>query len=306
MKKCIVLFSGGLDSRLAVKIMQKQGFEIICVFFKLPFGCGGEEKEIKDFCKKHGTKLKIFDCTKSKLLMDYLKTLKKPEFKTGAGVNPCIDCKIFMFKRAREFADKNKIDLIVSGEVLGERPMSQMPKSLMIIEEKSELSGRLLRPLSAKLFLKTNAEKKGIVNTNKLYDIKGRRRQEQINLAKKFKINYPQPAGGCILCEKALRKRFQTLFFRKLNDKEVKLISIGRHFILKNSWVILGRNEKENKIIEKIGKDYTLIIPEFTGPSAVIIDKAKKQVIQKVNELIKAYSKKGTLKNREEFEKYKI
>ena len=187
-------------------------------------------------------------------------------------------------------ADEKGIELVVTGEVLVERPMSQMKGPMKIVEEKSGLKGRLLRPLSAKLLPETDAEKKGIVDREKLYDIHGRRRINQIALAKEFGISYPTPAGGCLLCEKELKKRWNFLFTRGLNDEEIKLIEIGRHFIIDGCWIILGRNEKENKIIENV-QTSKVVVPEFIGPSAVILDKCSNKIQDKVDELIKAYSK---------------
>ena len=302
------MFSGGLDSRLAIKIMQKQGFEILGLFFKLPFGTGCCDEGCSfNFSQMQGIKLKIFDCTKGELLREYLKIIKEAKHGRGAGVNPCIDCRIFMLKMAKKFADSKGISLIVTGEVLGERPMSQMKKSMELIKKESGLKGKLLRPLSAKLLPKTEAEKTGLVDRDKLYDIKGRRRDKQIALAKKFKINYPHPAGGCILCERELKDRLKYLLNRELNENEVKLVSVGRHFLLNKCWIILGRNEKENKIIEKIGeKTGKLVIPEFIGPSALIMDEYDEKAKKKVEELIKAYSKLGSIKERKEFEEDKL
>ncbi len=322
-EKCIVMFSGGLDSRLAVKIMQKKKFEVIAVFFKLPFNCSCE-KEVKIFLKKEKVKLKIFDCTKGKLLQEYLEVIKKAKHGTGTGVNPCIDCRIFMFKKAKEFADKNKIDLIVSGEVTGQRPMSQQKNQIKLIEEESRLKERIYRPLIE-------------------IGISGRQRKKQIALAKKFKIKYPSPAGGCLLCEKALKKRLGFLLKRGLNEKEIKLVGLGRHFMFGKNWVIIGRNEQENKIIEK-SKAGKIIEPDYPAPSAVVISKsftplssnsrprssitfpflAKSltpqgkllnhtksnkiplTIIDKVNKLIQAYSKRGDLKDRKKFDKWKL
>ena len=306
-KKCVVLFSGGLDSRLALKIMQGQGFEIIALFFKLPFGTGCcNEGCAFNFSQIQDIKLKIFDCTKGELLKEYLNVIKKAEHGTGSGINPCIDCRIFMFKKAKEFADINGIELVVTGEVIGERPMSQMKKAMNIIEEKSELKGRLLRPLSAKLLPETQAEKERTVNRKELYDIQGRQRKKQIELAEKFKISYPSPTGGCLLCEEQLKKRLQTLLKRGLNEHNTNLIGVGRHFFIDNCWVVMGRNENENKIIEKIGKRYNLIVPGCIGPSAIMLDKPSKKVKEKVNELIIAYSKKGDLEQRKRFDEHKL
>jgi hypothetical protein len=239
-------------------------------------------------------------------LQEYLKVLRNPLHERGAGVNPCIDCRIFMLRKAKEFADKNDIDLIVTGEVVGERPMSQMRKKMDLIEEESGLKGRLLRPLSAKLLPETKSEKKGIVDKNKLFDIHGRRREKQIKLAKKFGISYPHPAGGCLLCEKNLKRRLKYLLERGMNSYEVQLCNIGKHFVINNSWVVLGRNEKENKIIELVGKNYFLVLPKFSGPSAVIIDKCKRETIDIVGKLIIAFSKKGSLEERKKFEKFRF
>ncbi|MFQ5531929.1 MAG: hypothetical protein ACE5ES_04900 [Candidatus Nanoarchaeia archaeon] len=308
-KKCVVMLSGGLDSRLAVKIMQEQGFEVTALFFNIPFGSGCCDENCSfNFSQLQGVKLKVINCSKGKLLKEYLDILKKPKYGRGSGINPCIDCRIFMFEQARRFADEEGIDLIVTGEVLGERPMSQMRKAMKIIESESGLQGRLLRPLSAKLLPETKAEKKGLVNRKKLYDIQGRRRNIQIKLAKKFKIRYPHPAGGCLLCEKELINRFKVLLERGLNESEIKFVNVGRHFIIDECWVVIGRNKKENEIIESLGNvsKKRVIVPDFPAPSAVVMDKCGKTTKEKVNELIKTYSKKGNLKNRMNFDKYKM
>ena len=303
-KKCVVLFSGGLDSRLAVKIMQEQKFKVVALWFKLPFGCSNE-KEVLEFSKKHKLNLKIFDCTKGKLLQEYLKILKKPCYGVGKGVNPCVDCKIFMFKKAKAFADKNKIETIVTGEVLGERPMSQMKQSLDIIEKDSKLVGRLLRPLSAKLLKSTKSEEKNLINRKKLYEIQGRQRKMQIELAKKFKIDYPTPAGGCLLCDANLKNKFKKLFERGLSEEEIKVAGIGRHFIIDHNWIVLGKDEKENSILENL-KEGELVEPNFPGPSARIFSKKYEEKVKKiVAEMIKIYSGKD-LKKREKFDKWKL
>ncbi|MCK4647752.1 7-cyano-7-deazaguanine synthase [Candidatus Pacearchaeota archaeon] len=321
------MFSGGLDSRLAVKIMQEKGFEVIALFFKLPF-MKNDERKLKDFCKKEKFKLKIFDITKGKLLKKYLNVIKEARHGVGSGVNSCIDCRIFMLKKAKKFADDLGVKMIVTGEVLGQRPMSQHKKGLDIVEKESGLVGRLFRALFEE-------------------GIEGRRRKKQITLAKKFKIKYPSPAGGCLLCEKELKKRLKFLLKRGLNEEEIKLVGVGRHFLIDtlsghenlqagNYWVVIGRNKDENEIIEGI-KEGEIIMPDFKGPSGVIfgenpthptqklpahydsqMDKKvnrkkirtsesdKSKIIKKVNKLIKVYSKIGSLKDRMKWEKFKL
>lgn len=303
-RKCLILISGGLDSLLATKIMQEQDFEVIGIYFKLPFS-KDESNELKRFSKKHKFKLKILDCTKGTLLKQYLKVIKKAKHGKGVGVNPCIDCRIFILNKAKEITKRENIDLIVTGEVLGERPMSQMKSSMNLIDKETKLKGKILRPLSAKILKKTIAEEKGIVNREKLYDIHGRKREKQIQLTKKFKIKVINAGGGCLLCEKELQKRFNYLLKRGMNKEEIKLIKIGRHFIINKVWIVIGRNEKENKIIEKL-KTGTKIIPDYPAPSAIILDKEKKTTKEKTKQLIQAYSRKTTIKQKKEFEKYKL
>lgn len=307
-KQCVLLFSGGLDSRLVLKIMQKQGYEVTALFFKLPFGCGCCDAFgcSFNFSQMQGTKLEVFDCTKGDLLQEYLEVIKEAKHGRGASVNPCRDCKIFMFERAKKYADEKGIDLIVTGEVLGERPMSQLRKSMDLIEEESDLKGRLLRPLSAKLLPETNAEKEGLVDRDKLYDIQGRKRDKQIALAKKFKIKYPHPAGGCLLCEKLYKKRFEFIFERGLDEKELPLTYIGRHFVINGSWIVLGRNKKENDLIESlgVGKLFTADELGILGPSVIVL--GGKVSKKKIHDLIIAYSREGNLKLRSKFEKFKL
>ncbi len=280
-KKCIVLFSGGLDSRLVVKLMQERGFEVVAVHFKLPFGCSC--LHAKDFCKKNKVRLKIFDCTSGRLLQDYLEVIERAEHGTGVSVNPCIDCKIFMLKHTNEFAKSEGIKVIATGEVPGQRPMSQKENQLRLIKENSKID-KLIRPLLEIGF-------------------KGRQRVKQIELARKFGIDYPKPAGGCLLCEKLLKKRFEFLIKRGLNEKELPLVCIGRHFVIERCWIVLGRDENENKVLEnsKIGK---LIEPSFSGPSALILDNLKDKGL--IEQLVYSYSKLGNLKERKLFEEFKI
>jgi len=280
MKKAIVMLSGGLDSRLVVKVMQEQGYEVIALYFKLPFS-KDNEKEIKQYCKKHKCKFKLFDYTKGKLLNEYVNMIKKPKHGRGAGINPCIDCRAFMLKKARKYADKNKVEIIATGEVLGQRPMSQHKKGLDIVEKETKLGKRLVRPLIEA-------------------GIAGRKRQEQMKMAKKFKIDYPSPAGGCLLCEKALKKRFMFLINRGLNKEEIKLSNVGRHFVIDKCWIVLGRDDAENKIIEKL-KTGEKIISKIPGPTAIMLDKCKESTKEKVKKLIEAYSKGG---DRKKFQKY--
>ncbi|OGJ21888.1 hypothetical protein A3K73_06735 [Candidatus Pacearchaeota archaeon RBG_13_36_9] len=230
--KALVLFSGGLDSRLAVKLLQEKGIEVEAVFFKLPFG-GGCCKDVMcsfKFAQGNEVKLHVVDCTKGNNLKDYLEMLKKPKYGRGSGINPCIDCKIFMFRRAENLRKKIKADFLATGEVLGQRPMSQTNRAFSIIDK--ELLN-IKRPLIEA-------------------GIAGRKREKQMELAKKFNITYPTPGGGCLLCEKELAQRFKFLLEKNLVDeKTLEIAKIGRHFWI-NGWLIVARTEEESRILDSL------------------------------------------------------
>ena len=299
--KALIMLSGGLDSRLACKIMQQQkGIDVTALFFVLPFGAGCcNEHCAFNFAQSQGIKLMVVDCTKGKLLQEYISMIKQPEHGHGSGLNPCIDCRIFMFKKAKEIMEKQGkegFDIIVTGEVLNERPMSQNKRAMDIIENETGLKGKLLRPLSAKLLPETQLEKSGKLDREKFFDIQGRQRKRQIELAKKYKINYPNPAGGCLLCEKEFVKKLKPLLQQSMNEHDIDLVKIGRHF--ENNKIILGRNQEENDRLENLKKQKgakgILLIPKEPGPTAFVKKKDKnenKKLISKAKMLIQKYSK---------------
>jgi len=299
--KVLILLSGGLDSRLVVKLVEEQVTKknITALIFKLPFG-SKYSKDLENtgkFCKEQDIKCKLIDVTKGKLLQEYLDILRKPAHGYGTACNPCIDCHIWMLKKAKEFADKNKIEIIATGEVLGERPMSQHKKALEIIEQESGLVGRLLRPLSAKLLPATDAEQSAKIDRSKLLDIQGRSRKMQILLAQKYKISYPTPGGGCLLCEPEFAEKLKPLLKGKVKDIDIALLKVGRHF--ENSNIVLGKNEQENLELEAIQKKYNfgvLLVPEEPGPTAFIKSKKYEQEARK---LMQQYSKHKITKIKE-------
>lgn len=282
--KALVLLSGGLDSLVTCKILQEQAeVRVETLYIKLPFS-KDKTKDIKKFCKKNKIELHILNATKPPLFQQYLKIIKKPKHQRGTALNPCIDCHIFMLKKAKQLAKKLNIPIIATGEVLGERPLSQNKKALMLVEKESGLKGKLIRPLSAKLLPETEAEKSRIIKRNKLQNIQGRQRKTQIKLARKYKLEYPSPAGGCLLCEKDYCKKLKPILNKKITYNDIKLLLIGRHFF--SSQIILGRNHKENLILEK--QKGIKVIPQQAGPTALI---KNKKLIKKAKELIRKYSK---------------
>ena len=248
--KTVALFSGGLDSILAVKLIEEQGIEVKGVNFKTPFF--GLEKRVLT-AKYLDIDLKIIDITE-----ELLKILRNPKHGLGKNMNPCIDCHTLMFKKAGEYMSSIGASFILSGEVLGERPMSQNRNSLNIIERESGFEGRILRPLSALLLAETDPEKEGLVDRNKLLDISGRSRKRQIELADKMGIrDYPSPAGGCKLTEPAFSKRLRDLFTQKIFYlEEIELLKLGRHFRLsKDIKLVVGRNKEENEQLQNFFQD---------------------------------------------------
>jgi len=306
--RALVLFSGGLDSRLVVKILQEQGLDVELIYFKLPFGCGccNNLQCNFNFSQKEGMKLKIIDCTKGKLFDEYLEIIRNPKFGRGSGMNPCIDCRIFLLKKAKLYADKRKIKIIATGEVLGERPMSQHSRALKIIDREVEFE--VLRPLSAKLLPETIYEKRGLVNRDKFFAIHGRNRKKQMELAKKFGIKYPTPAGGCLLCEKPFSARLKDLFEKKekISEAEIETLKGFRHFRsnVTDKKIILGKNLEENLKLEELNKilKWNIIVPEKPGPTAIFENEKDKELALK---LIEAYSSKN-LNERKKFEMLRI
>ncbi|MEW6007462.1 MAG: hypothetical protein AB1595_04845 [bacterium] len=253
--KAIALLSGGLDSILAVKLILEQGIEIIALNFTSPFcqcnrknGCGLESKKVADLFK---IPLKV-----ERLAEEYLEMVKNPRYGYGKNMNPCIDCRILIFKKAKAYMEELGASFVISGEVLGERPMSQRRRAMEIIEQDSGLTGLVLRPLSAKLFSPTIPEKEGWVEREKLLAITGRSRKPQMKLAEDLGItDYPCPAGGCLLTDPKFASKMKDLL--KYNPdftmNDVWLLKLGRHFRLSHlTKLIVGRNEKENKGIKQL------------------------------------------------------
>jgi tRNA U34 2-thiouridine synthase MnmA/TrmU len=284
MTKALGLFSGGLDSIIAAKLVQSQDIKIELVNFTTPFF---PSKNAREMARQLNLKLKELDVTK-----EYLNILRRPKHGYGSALNPCIDCKIFMLKKAKKYAKKIGASFVFTGEVLGERPMSQNKKALEVIEKEAGLKGRLLRPLSAKLLPATKAEE--WINKERLLDIQGRRRERQMELAKKYKIKYPQPSGGCLLTSKEYAKKLKDLLIhsKKISLNEIKLLKIGRHFRFGENKIIVGRNESENKELMKLkkGSDYFFEVLNTGSPTTILQGKKTKEAIGLAASLTAHYS----------------
>ncbi len=253
-RKVLVLTSGGLDSILTLKIMEKAGLDVIGLHFVTWFNIPKYKllNDIADGCYIYkGFQINYIDISK-----EYTDILLSPSYGYGSAVNPCIDCKILFFKKAKSLMDSFGADFIATGEVLGQRPMTQKLSIMKMIENRSDLTGYLLRPLSAKLLDPTIPEKLQWVNRDDLYGISGRGRKKQMELASDLGIaEYPSPAGGCILTEKQFKVRFKDLVSHtsSINIEDLSILRYGRHFRLSTDCkLVIGRNQKENEVLERI------------------------------------------------------
>jgi tRNA U34 2-thiouridine synthase MnmA/TrmU len=270
--KAICLLSGGLDSSLALSIVKDQGVEVVALNFRGPFGGCTEVRDsaAHAVATSLGVSLVVLP-----LEEDYLEIVKAPSYGYGSNVNPCIDCHIYMLRRAGEMLEREGASFVVTGEVLGQRPMSQRLDTLRRIEKASGLVGYLLRPLSARLLEETIPEAKGWVKREDLLAISGRSRKEQIRLAgEKGLRGFSSPAGGCLLTDPRFALRVRDLFKHdSFTLYQVALLRIGRHFRLPlGSKLVIGRNQAENEQLEQVADpgDVVLITQDCPGPTAVL------------------------------------
>jgi tRNA-uridine 2-sulfurtransferase len=271
--KAIALLSGGLDSLLAAQIVKNEGVEVLGLHLLSPFGC---REEVARRAEAIGVPVLFREKGAA-----YLDVVKNPKFGYGKAMNPCIDCRIYMFEMAASVLEDEKADFIITGEVVGQRPMSQHRKAMDLIKRNSPMDDRILRPLSADAFPPTLAEREGWVKRENLLKIRGRGRNVQLSLTEKFGItDYATPGGGCLLTEPAFNGRLSDFF--KYDDTlseserlaQSELLRVGRHFRLSpETKVVVAKNDAENQTLKaswsKIGG--TLFEPvNFTGPLALL------------------------------------
>ncbi len=274
--KAVALYSGGLDSTLAILTVLRQGIEVKAVTFLNHFGCDISDKSScsKDpfsAAEKFGFEVKLCHLSEK-----FIQIVKNPKFGHGKNMNPCMDCRILMLREAREFMDMTGAEFLITGEVLGQRPMSQRRDALDIIDRETGLRGLVLRPLCAKLMKPTVMEEKGIVNRDLLYDFNGRSRKPQMALAAEFGLtDYPAPAGGCLLTEPNYSFRLRELLDHDPDPslEDLALLRLGRHFRLSPKCkVIVGRDEDENKSLLAISENKcAYLIAENCGSPVTVI-----------------------------------
>jgi len=280
MIKALALFSGGLDSILAARVVMEQGIEVEAVQFVTPFFnykiLEDVEAHKASMLRKYGLNVIVEDISEG-----YLELLHNPAHGFGKNFNPCIDCKIMMFSRAKAMLAEKGASFLISGEVLGQRPMSQRRDTMNAIERDSGTRSILLRPLCAQLMNETEPEKQGLVDRSRLLRMSGRGRSAQIALAKQYGItDYPAPAGGCILADPILSRRIKSLYCgesafvpAEIAVEDVRLLLVGRQFMLPDGgWLVVGRDERENDRILDLAtaEDIVLMEEEWPGPVALL------------------------------------
>ncbi|WP_457677581.1 DUF814 domain-containing protein [Thermovibrio sp.] len=267
-KKVYLLFSGGLDSVIAARLLKEMGFEVVGVHITSPL-FEKEISKVKELASMLGIELKVVEAGE-----DYLELLKSPVYGYGKNLNPCIDCKAYMLKKVKEVAGEEGI--IATGEVLGQRPMSQRLDAFRSIEKLSGLKGRVLRPLSGKLLPPTVYEEEGIVDREKLLDLRGRSRKRYPEILKRLGIEegeLPTPAGGCLLTEPSFAVKVKDLIDHgELSWEGVELLKVGRHFRVNGCKLVVGRNREENRELLKRAKeeDLTLTVKDFPSPVGLL------------------------------------
>lgn len=268
-QRAVALFSGGLDSILAVRLLQEQGWEVICLHFYSPFF--GRPDLADNWRETYGIRLECVDVSHGYTAM----LLRGPEFGLGKFLNPCVDCKIFMLRQAKKYMQEFGARLIISGEVLGQRPMSQRRGPLHLIQNRAQVKGILLRPLSAGLLEPTTAEKEGAVDREKLLSVSGRGRKDQLGMAREMGIeDVPTPGGGCLLTQAESAKRYLPLLEVKgyvPQPGDFHLANVGRQFWSGDFWLCIGRDKQDNDRLEEIRADgdYLFFIRQFPGPLGI-------------------------------------
>jgi tRNA-uridine 2-sulfurtransferase len=296
-RKAIALLSGGLDSTLAVKVLLDQGIAVQALNFTSPFcTCTGKNAGCKSEAVRVAEEYKIPIKVMHKG-PEYLEILKNPKHGYGKGMNPCIDCRIFLLKKAKEYMEETGADFVFTGEVLGQRPMSQRRDTLRVIERESGLEGLLLRPLSAKHFKPTIPEIEGWVDREKLLGMQGRSRKDQFELAAELDVkNYPCPAGGCLLTELSFVGKVRDVFDHSdtLNLRDFRMLKVGRHFrIGPRTKVIVGRNDAENNLLEQLVQEGDACLRWLDGssPLAAVMGVFSEELATRAAQVLLRYTK---------------
>ena len=265
--KAICVFSGGLDSMLAAELIRAQGIDVLALFFETPFFTSHRARAS---ALSMNLPFKVVDITER-----HLEVVKHPKHGYGGNMNPCIDCHALMFRIAGEMLESEGASFIFSGEVMGQRPMSQNKKALRLVAAESGLQGLLLRPLSAKCLSPTIPEEKGWVQRDQLKGFQGRSRKPQMQMAIDLGLDdYPAPAGGCMLTERGFSRRLKDLLSSKSEVvvNQLETLKLGRHFrISASAKIVVGRDKRENERLRDLAEKEDIILNTVTVPGPTVL-----------------------------------
>ncbi len=292
----VALFSGGLDSALAVLLMLRQNIKVTALTFMTHFGCDlGDRSSCGSdpypVAEKFG-----FDVKLMHLGQKFIDIVENPRYGRGKNMNVCTDCRILMLTEARKFMELIDADFVITGEVLGQRPMSQVRNKLNLTEKQSGLKGKLLRPLSAKLCRPTEPELSGMVDRDRLEAIQGRGRKRQLELAREFGLeDFPTPAAGCLLTDIGYSNRLRDLLVHsdRLTFDDLNLLRVGRHFRLDHrTKVVVGRNESDNKKLDNYRQTHHVRLEALGvgSPVTLLVGTASEANLQKAAMITARYS----------------
>jgi hypothetical protein len=284
--RALGMLSGGLDSALAARLLLDQGIEVIGFHLESPTACRNDVAEVA-----RDLGIRLVSRPKGE---EYLRLLRHPRWGYGRNMNPCVDCRIFMFRLARAWLEEFEAAFLFTGEVVGQRPMSQVRDRMELIDRESQLEGWVLRPLSAQVLPETEPERRGWVDRTRLLAIRGRGRNDQLRLAERYGLrHYASPGGGCLLTDASFSGRLRDLFAHTPETEttmdDVALLRLGRHFrVAADLKVVIGRDQAENQRLAGFeGAGRWRVEPDgFRGPSALVCGPHDARALQAATELI--------------------
>jgi tRNA-specific 2-thiouridylase len=286
--KALVLFSGGLDSLLTARHLQEQGITVQAVHFSSPF--------YSSEAARKGARMLGIRLHERRVGPGYFRMVENPPHGRGSNMNPCIDCKAYMLRAAERLRRRLGMDFLATGEVVGERPLSQTRPALRQIERSAGLGGKIVRPLSGRLLPATAAEEKSMIKRESMLDISGRSRKPQMALARRYGIrDYPAPAGGCLLTDPEYSRRLREHLKSEgsITWKGGELLKLGRHFRLGKAKIVVGRNEKENSALMGLARGMRLArleVAGIPGPLTVVSGRPSARVLDAAARLTVRYS----------------
>jgi hypothetical protein len=284
--RALGMLSGGLDSALAARLLLDQGIEVIGFHLESPTACRNDVAEVA-----RSLGIRLVSRPKGE---EYLRLLRHPRWGYGRNMNPCVDCRIFMFRHGRAWLEEFEASFLFTGEVVGQRPLSQVRDRMDLIDREAQLERRVLRPLSARLLPETEAERLGWVDRSRLLAIRGRSRHEQLRLAEHYGLkHYASPAGGCLLTDAHFSGRLRDLFAHTPEPEttldDVALLRIGRHFRIDDHLkIVIGRDQDENHRLASFetGGRWRVEPDDFRGPSALVCGTHDQRGLEAATDLI--------------------